>query len=280
MKFHNTLTNTFKLVASDLDGTLLNGAGEVSQRSRKALAAVQAVGSVVVLTTGRPSRMVLPLARELNLSGHVICSNGAAIHRLGGQTEDLRVLQPEVLRRVVTRLRSACPDVGLVLEWGSGMQVETAYQQLAESQGENRSGVGDVLDLLNHGYPVLKVMARSLRLSPHQLAELINNQSGDEVHASLSGAPFAEIAAKGVHKSAALERLCAALGITAAEVVAFGDAPNDLSLLEWAGHSVAVANAAPEVKALADEVTLSNDLDGVAVVLERLLGDEALGVRN
>lgn len=260
-----------RLVATDLDGTLLNAAGEVSDRSRAALAGVQAAGGVVVLITGRPSRMVLPLAGELGLSGHVICSNGAAIHRLSdGGAEVLFALSPAVLRRAVPLLRSACPDLGLALEWGVGMQAEVAYRAAPDS-------VNDVLDALDDGPPVLKVMARSAALSPPQLCDLINACCGQDLHASTSGAPFAEIAARGVHKSAALSRLCDALGIQPAEVVAFGDAPNDLPLLAWAGRGVAVANAEAEVKALADELTLSNDQDGVAAVLERLLAAGEIG---
>lgn len=219
----------FKLVASDLDGTLLSSAGEVSQRSRAALAGVQEAGGVVVLITGRPSRMVLPLAKELGLSGHVICSNGAATHRLpDGEAEDLQILSPEVLRRAVPALRSACPDLGLALEWGSGMQAEAAYRDTPGS-------VSDVLDVLEESHPVLKVMARSATFSPAQLAELVNALCGDELHASLSGAPFAEIAALGVHKSAALARLCAGLGIQAREVRAQRPAATLLGRLRGGG---------------------------------------------
>ncbi|AWN22614.1 hydrolase [Deinococcus irradiatisoli] len=266
-----TAASRFRLVASDLDGTLLTSRQDVSARSRAALAAVQAAGGVVVLITGRPSRMVLPLAADLGLAGHVICSNGAAIHRLpGGEAEELRTLSPDTLRRAVPQLRRACPDLGLALEWGEDMQAETAYRAAPDS-------VADVLDVLDAGYPVLKVMARSTRRSPPALAELINAECGDDLHASLSGAPFAEIAARGVNKSAALARLCAALNVAPDEVIAFGDAPNDLPLLSWAGRGVAVANAVDEVKALADEVTLGHDEDGVAAVLERLLAGGLIG---
>lgn len=261
----------FRLIATDLDGTLLNTVGEVSERSRATLVGVQAAGGVVVLITGRPSRMVLPMAGDLGLGGHVICSNGAAIHRLSdGGAEALFAVPPEVLRRAVPLLRSACPDLGLALEWGTDMQAEVAYRAAPDS-------VGDVLDLLADGPPVLKVIARSASLSPLDLCDLINDCCGQELHASTSGAPFAEIAARGVHKSAALSRLCAALGIQAAEVIAFGDAPNDLPLLAWAGRGVAVANADAGVKALASELTLSNDQGGVAAVLERLLAAGQIG---
>ncbi|WP_420595879.1 Cof-type HAD-IIB family hydrolase [Deinococcus sp.] len=264
------ISRRFRLVASDLDGTLLNTAQEVTPRSRAALARVSAAGGVVVLITGRPSRLVLPLAAELELSGHVICSNGAAIHRLSdGGAEEVRGLAPAVLRRAVPLLRRVCPDMGLALEWGNQMQAETAYRDAPDS-------VNDVLDIVDIVPPILKMMARSASLPPPELAQLINTCS-QEWHASTSGAPFAEIAAQGVNKSAALAYLCGVLGFNAAEVLAFGDAPNDLPLLAWAGQGVAVANAEPEVRALADKLTLSNDEDGVAAVLERLLAAGEIG---
>jgi len=87
-----------------------------------------------------------------------------------------------------------------------------------------------------------------------------------------SGAPFAEVLAEGVNKAWGVARLCDRLGIERSEVLAFGDAPNDAELLAWAGHGVAMANAHPEAREAADELTVSNQQDGVAVVLERLLG--------
>ena len=261
----------FRLVATDLDGTLLTSQQTVTERCRASLAGVQRAGGVVVLITGRPSRTVLPLAAELGISGHIICSNGAAIHRLSdGGAENLRSLSPAVLRRTLPRLRQRIPDIAFALEWGYGMQAETAYRAAPEH-------VNDVLDVLGEDHPILKVMARAASLAPAELARRINDICGQELHASTSGAPFAEIAAQGVNKSAALAHLCGVLDIEAAEALAFGDAPNDLPLLSWAGRGVAVANAVPEVQALADEVTLSNDDDGVAVVLERLLAAGEIG---
>ena len=86
-----------------------------------------------------------------------------------------------------------------------------------------------------------------------------------------SGAPFLEVMAAGVDKAWGVARLCERLGIDREDVVAFGDAPNDVEMLAWAGHGVAVANAVPEAREAADEVTASDEDDGVALVLERLL---------
>ena len=97
-----------------------------------------------------------------------------------------------------------------------------------------------------------------------------------ELSHSNSADGLLEISAPGVDKGAGLARLCTSLGISAEEVIAFGDMPNDLTLLEFAGRAVAVANAHPDVLAIADEVTLNHDEDGVAIVLERLLGGSAV----
>lgn len=93
----------------------------------------------------------------------------------------------------------------------------------------------------------------------------------DGLHITRSGAPFLEVQPAGADKATGLARLCEEFGFTSEQVIAFGDAPNDVSMLAWAGHSVAVAGACDEALAVADEVAPSNDEDAVAVVLERLL---------
>jgi hydroxymethylpyrimidine pyrophosphatase-like HAD family hydrolase len=112
-----------------------------------------------------------------------------------------------------------------------------------------------------------------LRHEAHALeavAEAARELAGEEAAVAIAGPWTVEIAAAGVSKAAALAELCEELGVRPSEVVAFGDYPNDVPMLEWSGHAVAVANAHPEVLAVADEVTASNAEDGVARVLERL----------
>ncbi|ULH15475.1 Cof-type HAD-IIB family hydrolase [Deinococcus sp. KNUC1210] len=264
-----------KLIATDLDGTLLNSAGEVSARSRATLQRAQQAGLVVVLITGRPSRMVLPLAEHLGLQGHIICSNGAATHRLpDGTAEDLQPIPAQVLHTLIPRLRAELPDVSLALEWGSGMAREQDVPDVthaAEARGAAQPSP-ELLSLLD-SQPILKLIARSAALDPLALNTRINALGAGSVHASSSGAPFSEVAASHVSKAYALERLCGLLGVAARDVVVFGDAPNDLPMMTWAGRAVAVANAQPVVQQTADEVTLSNDQDGVAAYLERYLDE-------
>jgi hypothetical protein len=128
--------------------------------------------------------------------------------------------------------------------------------------------ISDALALCSE--PVTKLIVRHAELACDALVEHLIEIAGDTASVTHSGAPFIEIAAAGIHKAWALAALCNQRGMTPAEVIAFGDMPNDLALLSWAGHGVAVANAHPAVRQQAHEVTLSNEEDGVAVVLERL----------
>ena len=107
-----------------------------------------------------------------------------------------------------------------------------------------------------------------------ELLSLVRDHAGSLADVTHSGAPFVEVSAAGMHKAVGLARLCQDLGIEASEVVAFGDMPNDIPMLSWAGLGVAVANADPDVLAIADEVTASHMDDGVAVVVERILAEQ------
>jgi len=256
--------NNVRLIATDLDGTLLNSRGELSARNAAALKAAQHAGLVVVLVTGRPVRMVLPLAQRLGLHGHVLCTNGAATHRLpDGEREDVRGLSPSVLRTVIPRLRRAVPGVGFALEYGDRVVRERGLRDDPES-------VPDILDALDGGL-ALKLIARSPGHDTHALNAVINALCGGELEATSSGANFSEVAAHGVNKGYALARLQRALGLEAADCVAFGDAHNDLPMFAAVKWAVAMDNAPDDVKRLASQVTASNDDDGVAQVIETLL---------
>ncbi len=254
-----------KLIATDLDGTLLGSRGELSVRNAAALQAAQAAGLVVVLVTGRPVRMVLPLAQQLGLHGHVICTNGAATHRLpGGQSEDRVGIATPVLQVAIPRLRRAIPGAAFALEYGDRVIRERALRDDPDS-------VPDILSVLDEHPSPLKLIVRGAGLDTHALNARINALCAGQLEASSSGASFSEVAAHGVNKGYALARLCGLLGLEGGQCLVFGDAHNDLPMFAWASLSVAMGNAAPEVKLVATEVTLSNDEDGVAVVVERLL---------
>jgi Cof subfamily protein (haloacid dehalogenase superfamily) len=259
-----------RLAAIDLDGTLLRPDGTLSERSRSALDRARAAGIRVVLVTARGPRSVRVLAADLGLDGSAICSNGAIILDLGsGEVVRTQPLATEVAARLVRELRSRLPGILFAAE-SEEIALEPGF---AAWEWEPPAGTryGDGLELVAE--PVAKLIVRHDTHALEAVAEAARELAGADAAVTIPGPWTVEISAAGVSKAAALAELCAELGVSRDEVVAFGDYPNDLPMLEWAGHAVAVANAHPTVLAAADEVTASNADDGVALVLERLTGE-------
>ncbi|MBI3943551.1 MAG: HAD family phosphatase [Chloroflexi bacterium] len=260
----------FRLVATDLDGTLLRPGGTISERSRHTLAAVVAAGITVVLVTGRPPRSVRGMAQDAGVQGLAICCNGAIIYDLDQEAVvQHSPMSIEVATRLIADIRRAVPGVCFALEFGLTFGWEPAFGTIGAVEADPARLQGDALDLCTA--PVTKLIVRHAEMSRDALFEITRQVAGDAASVTFSGAPFIEVSAAGIHKASALADLCARRGIAASQVIAFGDMPNDLPMLQWAGHSVAVANAHPKVRALADEITASNAEDGVALVLERRL---------
>jgi hypothetical protein len=258
------------MVATDLDGTLIRTDGTVSRRTCEAMAAAEAAGIVVALVTGRPPRWMGPVARATGHTGIAVCANGALLYDLHSETVVGSTLLdgPAALAAVAT-LREAVPGLSFAAEFAPGFGHEPGYRH-GWDLGEVEVRVGSVEEILDR--PVVKLLARHPTMDCDELLGLARDLLGADVAVTSSSAEaLLEIAAPGVTKATALAGLAGSAGIAAEQVVAFGDMPNDLPMLAWAGRAVAVANAHPDVLALADEVTASNDDDGVARVLERLV---------
>lgn len=259
-----------RVVATDVDGTLLRSDGHVSPRTREVLQAVEAEGITVVLVTARPPRWMREL-EDLGVHAIALCGNGAftydvAERRVVGH----RLLGTDVLVDLLGDLRDAIPGIVLATEGVAGPACETAWE-LDDYPGE--WAVGPWQELA--GRPVGKVLVRHAELSTEELTELVAGVVGDRAEVSHSGAVrMAEIGPRGVTKAVALAQWCREQDppACAEDVWAFGDMPNDLPMLTWAGRSFAVANAHPQVLAAATDVVPSNDEDGVARTLETLLG--------
>jgi HAD superfamily hydrolase (TIGR01484 family) len=261
--------DSVRLVASDLDGTLLRPDETVSDRTRRAVAAARDAGITVVLVTGRPPRSIGRLAERVGVEGIAICANGAVVWDLDqGTMLDYSPVAAELAARLVHDLREAIPGVLFAVElerkfgreggWDDGLR--PAPPEALEA---------DALELITG--PVTKLLVRHPTLPFEEVAERARRAIGDDAVATWAGLRLVEISAAGVTKASALERLCRRLGIAASEVVAVGDMDNDLAMLEWAGTAVAVANATQDVLDAADEVTAANTDDGVALLLERIL---------
>jgi len=259
---------TIRLIATDLDGTLLRTDGTVSERTRRAIARAQEAGIAVVLVTARPPRTLRPLAWQAGVTGLAICCNGAIVYDVA--TDEIVGHEPlaaATAQRLVAALRATAPGVCFAVERGLLFGQEPRYAALLPAAGDHTPFIADAAALCAEDVTKLIVLHSDVPLQ--DLLHAVRKAAGDEAIVTHSSAVFVEVSAAGVTKAAALQGLCAQIGIDTPQVVACGDMPNDLPMLEWAGHSVAVANAHPAVLAAVDEVTLSNNEDGVAGVLER-----------
>lgn len=269
-----------RLVATDLDGTLLGRDGTLSERSRRCLAEVGRCGVRLVLATGRPPRWMAAVVEATGHRGAAICANGAQLVDLAtGAVLESCVLHPRLALWVARALRAVEPAASVAVEYADGgFGHEPGYRPRWPSPD---AAVGAVEVLLAAG-PVVKLLVRHEALDSEalharamaataQLPVTFTYSGGTTSGGTTFGGGLLEVGAAGVTKGAALARFAAALGIPASAVLAFGDMPNDVEMLRWAGHGVAVAGAHPLALAAADEVTAAADEDGVAVVLERVL---------
>ena len=268
---------SYRAIATDLDGTLLRTDKSVSDRTRAAVHAAEDAGLLVVIATGRPPRWIPPVVEELGERGLVVCANGAIVydparHELVSRVE----LAPDVVRPLVDDLLDAFPDAVLGVEQGFDFAVDEAALERASITANMDSWklpglqLGPIRSFLDR--PVTKLIVRMEHPAPAGTADAVQAVAGERALVTHSTSEsFLELSHPSVHKAAAVEQLLERSGITPAEVVAFGDMPNDLELVRWAGLGVAVENAHPLLKEAADEVTASNDDDGVALVIERVL---------
>jgi len=235
-----------KVVACDLDGTLLRSDGTLSERTRRALAAVHAAGSMVVACTARPVRWVRPLAAEFGGASVAVCVNGAVTWDLDGDAALSELaIDAAVVSEVVEILTGLFPGGAWAVEHTHGFGHEPGYRPRWPVPHDTR--VAAVSRLLHR--PPVKLMFRHEEMSPDAMLAPAQRALGGLVELSHSNSAdgLLEISAAGVDKGSALARLCDRAGVRADEVIAFGDMPNDLPMLVWAGHGVAVANAHPEV---------------------------------
>ena len=259
------------MIASDIDGTLLRGDGTMSDRTVRALRDAEDAGLTVVLCTGRPPRWMKPIADVTGHTGLAICANGAIVYDL--HTEEVVESFPidvEVGRRLAEAIKAAIPGAQLAAERAAGMWRESAYTPIAPT-GHTEATFEEML-----AEPMVKLIAKHPDMTSAELHAAAHEAIADLAElaeTTYSAGSIIEISAAGVTKAFGLERLAAERGIAAADVVAFGDMPNDIPMLVWAGRGVAVGNAHPDVLDVADEVTATNDEDGVALVLERLFRD-------
>lgn len=265
---------TPRLIATDLDGTLLRSDGTVSARSVAALRAVSDAGLETVLVTARPPRWLDELAHVVGTRGVAICGNGAFRYDVAGRRVfGERTIARDVVTEIVRDLREQVPGTGFAAERHSGLAAESMFAAIHDHPEDLVTTTE--IELLEDA-AVGKLLARNPHLTDEEFIGVATEVVGERGIVAFSGAGgLAEISAVGVTKAAALAEWCRELGIAAEDVWAFGDMPNDLPMLTWAGRSFAVTNAHADVHAAATDHCPGNDEDGVAVVLEGLLDGPA-----
>ncbi|MYV96855.1 HAD family hydrolase [Streptomyces sp. SID3343] len=263
---------TFALVATDLDGTLLAGDHTVSARNLAALARVTASGADHVIVTGRAVPWTRPVFEAIGYQGLAVCGQGAQVYHVGEDRLLTSVtLDRQVARLATTKLSEELPGAGFAVS-RDGVAGEVAVESnyaydslLPVHTVKHREELWDE--------PILKLYLHHPDYDDDQLTALARKICAGIVDVTHAGTGIVELLPLGLSKSVGLSIAARRLGRKAAETIAFGDMPNDLTMFKWVGHGVAMANAHPELLAVADEVTLSNEEDGVAVVLERLFPD-------
>ena len=260
------------LVATDLDGTLLRPDDTVSPRSRAALARAAAAGARHIVVTGRPVPGIRSLLAGLDYRGPAVCGQGTELYDAGsGRMISAATLDRELADTALGKIEAQVgPVFAAVDQDGTDGRtlIEPGYLMPHPALPAVRIGRREELWTA----PIIKVLVRHPELTDDALAEAARAVVGDLATVTLSGPGTVELQPYGVDKGTGLALAAEALGLDPASAIAFGDMPNDLPMFRRSGYGVAMADAHPELKAAADEVTLSNGEDGVAAVLERLFG--------
>jgi hydroxymethylpyrimidine pyrophosphatase-like HAD family hydrolase len=253
-----------RLVALDIDGTILHGDRPISPRVLAAVARAIEAGVHVVVATGRPMVGTWPVVTALGLvSGSVVCSNGAVL--LDAASGELLLAHNFDAAPVVAKLRAMLPDAVFAIE-------QPGLENLVTGPFP---GFGTLPDrLVDHdtlvAAPVPRLTVWWNGYTAAELGEKIAALPLGEVNCTLdTGGPWLVAVARGISKGTALERLRVDLGVPADATLAVGDGDNDIEMLRWAALGVAMGQANDAVKAAAREVTGSIDEDGLAAVLER-----------
>jgi len=261
-----------KLIATDLDGTIVAHYGFISDRTKIAFAAAHAAGIHIYFITGRPIRWMKEIKENFNF-GLGVCGNGALLYDFINE----KVLEEwsfsvEAQLETVKRLRQVIPPVSFATEIGEEFLREKKYVPRWDI-GEDNVGVDLIEEVITA--PALKMLARCSdgEFSSDEMLALASKalEGIATVTHSNSTDSLLEISAVGVSKGATLSRVAGRLGLTADDCVTFGDNPNDFSMLSWASRSWAMADGHPDLMKYAKFQTDPHQEDGVAKVIEQLL---------
>lgn len=254
------------LIAVDLDGTLFHTDHQISARTMNTVHSVVELGHSMVILTGRSSYSSVWRLLSIPAATRLMCSNGAYEYDREKQDVVWANTLPashsvEIRRRILDHL----PAASFGWEVASGLSYENKF--IDEAGGSDTLEQGGRHEPMGE-FDVFKLFVRTPEQRSGVLARSIQEYFGSEIEVSSSGAPFVEITAAGTNKGAALAKVASELGFASDRTIAFGDNLNDVSMLQWAGESVAMGNAIPEIRSIANAHAHSNAEDGVAQYLD------------
>jgi Cof subfamily protein (haloacid dehalogenase superfamily) len=261
------------LIATDLDGTIVRTDGSISARTVAAFEGALERGARMIFATGRPPRWMGDVMDAFG-GGLAICGNGALIYDLDeGRILEQKLFNEVEARHVIQLLRDALPEVHFAIERIPGFRREINYQPNFD-MGIDLNPVEQIEEVLDE--PMIKLLARCMPdvISSDEMSAIVTPLVAGLVEVTHFDPTEAvlELTAPGATKGHALAKIAADWGFDQGDVVAFGDNPNDLSMLAWAGRSYAMANAHPLCIEAAKHLAPHVDDDGVAAVLEEIFG--------
>jgi Cof subfamily protein (haloacid dehalogenase superfamily) len=269
------LKNSYRLLVIDIDGTLVNRCGTISDKDRKALSRLRELGISVALSTGRGLQAAISIIQDLSLDSYHISFDGALVSHPGSSEEIYaNPIPKELVRHMIDTAHQCCVDLELFTVTHYFVERET----WSTNAHRDFFGVQPNIVDFNQIWERERVLKGGVvPTSPEETARAMDlcRRLDPRLHLSRARTPvypdidFVNILAPGVSKGKALEKLAAHLSVPLREVIAAGDGTNDVSLLTTAGLAIAMGNAADEVKAVADYVTLDVEHSGLAAALEK-----------
>jgi len=265
---------TYKLVFSDLDGTLLNSAHVVSDVTKRAVKALENIGVPFILATGRTVNGILLIQKDLDISVPFIASNGGYVEDGKGAVMAATGFSKEYMSALIAEGRAVLPDLEYSVYYNADWQIENPDTPAAMTERTvtgTEPLIGRFEDVVPDGETVQKVLFLEPKPRLPDLAKSMKAAHPD-LNIFVSNENMMEVLPAGVSKAWGAQKVCAFYGVKPEETVAFGDGPNDIGLFDFCGCAVAMGNAPDAVKEHADIVAATNDDDGLAHCLENLFG--------
>lgn len=275
-----------RVIIMDVDGTLTNSKKVITPKTKEALLKAQEMGAILVLASGRPTSGLMDIAKELDMENHhglLVSFNGSKV--VDCQTNEVLFNQAMTVEegKAVLEHMKKFDRVRPMIDKGEYMFVNNVYDNYIMFNGEpfnviqyeSRGGkfklceVDDLAEFVD--YPLNKILTTA---DPEYLQEHYEEMMApfkDSLSCMFTGAFYFEFTAKGIDKAKALDTVLIPMGYKVEEMIAFGDGHNDASMVKYAGTGVAMANAVDALKEVADDVTLSNEEDGIAYSLYKYM---------